>query len=108
MDEARYERMERTMEFLLNQPARFDAQQASLVEQIQILARVSGRDPQRIQQADIEIEALRNSALLLHEAQRETQRMFQETERMFQETDRRFARWLESQIHNRNGNQKTE
>lgn len=109
MDEARFERIERTMEFLLEQAARSEAkaaaEHASIREELQILVRTSIRDHQRMQQAEAEIEAIRNSALLLHEAHRETERMFQETERRFQETDRKFALWLESQLHPRNGHQ---
>ncbi len=107
MDEARYQRMERTMEFLLEQAARSEAkaaaEHASIREELQILVRTSVRDHQRIQQAEIEIEAIRNGTLELMEAQKETARQMQETERQMKETDRKFSLWLERQLGRKNG-----
>ena len=54
------------------------------------------RDHQRIQQAEIEIEAIRNGTLELMEAQKETARQMQET-------DRKFSLWLERQLGRKNG-----
>lgn len=85
------DKIDQTIALIVEQQAGLTVKLDRLHEEVQLLARVSLRQDERLKNISDLQDAQQAMVLRLSEMQRENERRFQENERRFQENERRFA-----------------